>query len=250
MDILEPTIGNLIRGVIPGAPKRQKVAFTMHKGAVVDLPDIAKMDKITAGLGWDASRAGGNVDLDVSVVCFSQSGQNVGAVFFGNKKEFGIVHSGDNLTGEGAGDDEVIQVNLKDVPANVDQLVFTVNIYTRGITFERVSNAYCRVCDESGQEMARYALSQGRGQSGLIMARLFREPCGHRWGFQALGSFCRGNTWKDSLAEITPLVGVNARTYQVSCAHSPTMPLTSGQVVGHQAHYQQPPSDTGCCVSQ
>lgn len=252
MDILEPTIGNLIRGVIPGAPKRQKVAFAMHKGAVVDLPDICKMKNITAGLGWDASRLGGSIDLDVSVVCYDKSGNNIGAVYFGNKKEFGIEHSGDNLTGEGHGDDEVIKINLEKIPPNVQQLFFTVNIYTTGTNFGRVSNAYCRVCDESGQEMAKYNLSQGQGSTGLVIARLFREPDSNRFGFQAIGSFCRGNTWKDSLPDLKPLVQVSAREYQMQYASQTSMQQQiAGTVVGAQAPHQSHGSgDPGCCLLQ
>merc|ERR1719337_307945 len=64
MDVLEPTIGNLIRAVIPGAPRRQKVAFAMEKGAVFDLPETGQLSRITAALGWDL--IGKGVDLDVS----------------------------------------------------------------------------------------------------------------------------------------------------------------------------------------
>ena len=110
----EPTLGNLIRGVIPGAPKRQKVAFAMEKGAVVDLPQASSLGRVTAGLGWDVARGkvGQDVDLDVSVVFFGSDFRDQGAVFFGNQEQFGVKHSGDNLTGEGSGDDEVINVNL------------------------------------------------------------------------------------------------------------------------------------------
>lgn len=259
MDILEPTIGNLIRAVIPGAPRRQKVAFAMEKGAVVDLPDTCMMSRITAGLGWDASRAGGSIDLDVSVVCFSKDGAEVGAVFFGNTKEFGIVHSGDNLTGEGSGDDEAIQVDLRALPPQIEQMIFSVNIYTRGTTFDQVSNAYCRICDDCGHEMARYILSQGRGQTGLLIARLFREPGGDRWGFQALGSFCAGNTYKDSLPAMRQYVGMSARDYQLRS--SPSMyseqPI-HGHVVGQPSvayapapvYSQRPPKRSGDCLIQ
>merc|ERR1712113_33903 len=79
IDILEPTLGNLIREVIPGAPKRQKVAFAMEKGSVVDLPESSSIEQIAAGLGWDiAESAGDDVDLDVSAIFFSKAGKEIG----------------------------------------------------------------------------------------------------------------------------------------------------------------------------
>eukprot|EP00930_Biecheleria_cincta_P055657 TRINITY_DN41955_c0_g1_i1.p1 TRINITY_DN41955_c0_g1~~TRINITY_DN41955_c0_g1_i1.p1 ORF type:complete len:441 (-),score=96.60 TRINITY_DN41955_c0_g1_i1:47-1342(-) len=226
IDILEPTIGNLIRAVIPTAPKRQKIAFAMEKGAVVDLPATSRAGCITAGLGWDVS-AGAEIDLDVSVVFFTKEGQNLGAVFFGNEEEFGVKHSGDNLTGEGHGDDETISVDLPSIPRHVDQMVFCVNIYTKGVSFDQVSNSYCRICDQEGMEMARYVLREGKGEAGLLMARLFREDGDQRWGFQAIGTFCRGQTWKDSVPQMLPLVSTSARQLQMQ---QRTMSLSSASM--------------------
>eukprot|EP00439_Symbiodinium_sp_Y106_P060319 s2205_g8.t3 len=205
MDILEPTLGNLIRAEIPAAPKRQKVAFAMEKGSMVELPQTSDLGKVTAGLGWDVKAGPGpDVDLDVSVVFFAADGQHLGAVFFGNQEEFGVVHSGDNLTGEGSGDDEVITVNLSAIPDSVTQMVFSVNIYTPNITFDR-----------DGTELARYVLREARGETGLLIARLMREPGPSRWGFQAIGTFCKGRTWKDSLRDMDPLVRSTARQVQM-----------------------------------
>jgi len=234
MDILEPTLGNLIRSVIPSAPKRQKVAFAMEKGAVVDLPQSSQM--VTAGLGWDVSpHQGEEVDLDVAVVFFSSSGEPAGAVFFGNEQEFGVRHSGDNLTGEGSGDDETIFVNLAEIPEHIEQLVLCVNIYTRGVTFDKVSNAYCRICDEDGNEMARYVLREARGESGLIVARMFREPAGDRFGFQAIGSFCRGQTWKDSVPQMLPMVKKSAIELQYARRMSVSSATPMGQPAASSA---------------
>mmetsp|Transcript_16794 Transcript_16794/g.47798 ORF Transcript_16794/g.47798 Transcript_16794/m.47798 type:complete len:407 (+) Transcript_16794:31-1251(+) len=221
IDILEPTLGNLIREAIPGAPKRQKVAFAMEKGAVVDLPATSALRHINAGLGWDVTNSlGKDVDLDVSAVFFSDRGSAIGAVFFGNTEEYGFQHSGDNLTGEGDGDDEVIRANLELIPAQVNQIFFVVNIYTNGVTFGQVSNAYCRIFDAEGSELACYILREGRGERGLIIARLFRESCGTRWAFQALGQFCQGKTWKDSQLELTKLFRKTARELQFTATPS------------------------------
>jgi tellurium resistance protein TerZ len=163
------------------------------------------------------------VDVDVSAICLSQEGQELGAVFFGNTREFGLEHSGDNLTGEGDGDDEVISAELDRIPAKVGQIFFVVNIYTRGVTFDQVSNPYCRIFDGSGNELARYRLKEGRGEKGLVISRLFREP-GSRWGFQALGQFCRGSMWKDAVPDVAALVGKPARAFQARSGSFPMEP--------------------------
>merc|ERR1712048_1234647 len=96
IDILEPTIGNYVRQVIPGAPRRIKACFAMEKGDVVDLPRSSHMPTIVAGLGWDAGTSG--VDLDVSAVLFDGGNTCVDCCFFGNLEVTGVKHSGDNLT--------------------------------------------------------------------------------------------------------------------------------------------------------
>lgn len=246
IDILEPTLGNIIRSRIPGAPARQKVAFAMEKGGVVDFPETATLGQVYAGLGWDVSAtASEEIDLDVSAVCFSKDGRELGAVFFGNTEDFGLVHSGDNLDGAGEGDDEVISADLENIPPNVDQIFFVVNVYTNGVTFGQVSNAYCRIFDCDGVEMARYLLREGQGERGLIISRLFRVP-GNRWGFQALGQFCRGKTWKDAIPDVTALVRRPATDFQfggsstMSFADSTgvaswTMPAASAPPTGSHA---------------
>jgi tellurium resistance protein TerZ len=219
IDILEPTLGNLIRGVIPGAPRKQKVAFAMEKGQVMDLQESSAIHVIKACLGWDVSPSAGDIDIDVSVVFFAKDGRDLGAVFFGNLEEFGVEHSGDNLNGEGSGDDEVITVNLESVPPECEQMCFVVNIYTKNVTFDKVSNAYCRVVDQEGSELAKYVLRDGRGENGLVIARMFREP-GARWGFQALGTFCRGQNWKESLPDLRAIFNKGARELQLRGASS------------------------------
>lgn len=256
IDILEPSIGNFIRKVIPGAPRRQKVAFAMEKGAVFDLPQSNGFGTMSACLGWDV--VGDGVDLDVSAVFFDGRGKALEACFFGQLEACGFVHSGDNLTGEGEGDDERIACNLDRVPAHVQQVFFVVNIYTRGVTFERVKNAYCRIVDSTETELARYTLREGGGQNGLIIARLFREdPV--RWGFQALGSFARGQTWKDSVNDMLPIFQKKARELQLR--GQSTMRF-SGEQTGYREEYSNetqplsmppmPPQAAGkeCCNLQ
>merc|ERR1719498_1292494 len=199
MDVI-PQLSEVIRHWIPQAPARQKVAFAMEKGSVLDLPQ--GLGQITVGLGWDVDD--GECDLDVSAVLMDRDGKDVEAVFFGRleSEEHGIQHTGDNLTGEGEGDDEQIIVNLEQIGQNIQQVFFVVNIYTPHRTFMQVAEPFCRVVDNaSGAELCRYALRDAGGESGLIIARIAREA-GGRWGFHALGLPCRGRTYKDSLPQL------------------------------------------------
>merc|ERR1712060_251424 len=164
----------------------------------------------------------------------------MGACFFGNMECTGLKHSGDNLTGEGNGDDEVILVNLEAVPKWVAQIFFTVNIYSKGVTFEKVANPYCRILDSSGQELARYELKEAGRQNGLIIARMFREDGGARWGFQAIGTFCRGQTWKDSLPDIVPIFRKAPRELQQRGASCTTLGEAGGGGGGGDG-FAQPP---------
>lgn len=225
IDVLEPTIGNLIRRTIPGAPRRQKVAFAMEKGALLDLPATRQLSKISAGLGWDVTGEG--VDLDVSAVLFDGRGTVTDTVFFGKLNSSGLRHSGDNLTGAGDGDDETIECHLDQVPEDVQQIFFVVNIYTRRVNFQSVKNAYCRIVDSTGSELARYLLREGGAQSGLIIARLIREP-GERWGFQALGSFSNGSMWKDAVPDMTQIFHQTARDLQRQSTSTLPAPPSGG----------------------
>eukprot|EP00927_Polykrikos_kofoidii_P024291 TRINITY_DN2210_c0_g2_i1.p1 TRINITY_DN2210_c0_g2~~TRINITY_DN2210_c0_g2_i1.p1 ORF type:complete len:415 (+),score=76.34 TRINITY_DN2210_c0_g2_i1:71-1315(+) len=249
VDILEPTIGNIVRRVIPSAPKRMKVAFAMEKGAVFDMPASNRAGVISAGLGWDCTGPG--IDLDVSAVLFDSAGNHMDTVFFGNLSSNGIEHGGDNLTGAGAGDDENIKVDLPKLPANAAQLFFIVNIYTRGKSFAEVANPYCRVLDESSNEMARYMLKDGGSQSGLVIARLFRTHNADRWGFQAVGSFCTGQCWKDSLPELQQLYRKTPRELQMRGGSQASLcgAAESGQAPV-AAPPPVPPESSACCSLQ
>jgi len=197
IDILEPTIGDFVRSAIPGAPRKIKAAFAMEKGSVVDLPQSSEMGHAFAGLGWDTTM--GEVDLDVSAILLDESGSELECCFFGNEETSGVKHSGDNLTGNGTGDGEVIFINLEGLSDAVEQIFFVVNIYTAGRTFAMVGNPYCRIVTADGEEFCRYQLREAGHEQALIMARLFKEPKEARWSFQAIGMPCRGKTYKDSM---------------------------------------------------
>lgn len=224
MDIL-PLLGEVIRDFIPNAPARQKVAFAVQKGGVLDMPQ--DMGLVRVGLGWDVDD--GECDVDVSAVLVGDRRQVLDAAFFGRLEllEHGIRHTGDNLTGEGDGDDETIIVDLSRVGRNVEQVFFVVNIYTQRRTFAQVANPYCRVVDAGcGSELCRYSLKDAGQLNGLIVAKFARED-GCRWGFHALGLPCVGRTWKDSLPHIMQVCDTKTQSFMVRSNSWDALPSAS-----------------------
>jgi len=241
MDIL-PLLSEVIRSFVPQAPKRQKVAFAMEKGGVLDLPQ--GMAQITVGLGWDVDE--GECDLDVSAVLMDRHGNDLEAVFFGRleSEQHSIRHTGDNLTGEGEGDDEQIIASLDRIGQEVQQVFFVVNIYTASKTFLQVADPFCRVVDDStGSELCRYALRDAGSENGLIIARIAREA-GERWGFHALGLPCRGRTYKDSLPALRKAFGVKTAALMLRSQSSGS--LGAGAVAAPPAPEVSEKNE--CCV--
>ena len=165
------------------------------------------------GLGWDA-KAGGflgmggsNIDLDASCALFDSNKSLVDSISFRQlvSRDGSIRHSGDNLTGAGDGDDEVINVDLHRIPANVEQIVFTVNSF-QGQTFDKVQNCFCRLVDSvNSSEIAVYKLNErGTSNTGLIMAKLYRHN--GAWKMNALGVPCNGRTISDISREIVAVL--------------------------------------------
>ena len=140
--------------------------------------------------------------MDASCLLFDAQKNLVDAVWFGQlkSKDGSIWHSGDNLTGEGEGDDEVINVDLGKIPANVVTLVFTINSF-RGQTFNEIDNAFCRLVNaDTQEELAIYKLSGGGNYTGQIMARVYRH--GGEWKMGAIGEPGNGKTFNDMLPTI------------------------------------------------
>lgn len=196
--------------------KRQSINLSKDNGQ--------SLTKITMGLGWDVAKKtvtskgflgfgggtkvveGESIDLDASVVAFDAGKREVARVFFGKLSAFSgaIQHNGDNLTGEGDGDDETIDVNLADLPASVQTLVFTVSSF-RGQTFDQVDNAVCRLVDQSSRkEVARIDLSAKGSHTGVIMARVYREGTG--WKIQSLAEAGQGRTFDNLLPQIAQMI--------------------------------------------
>ena len=110
------------------------------------------------------------------------------------------MHTGDNLTGEGEGDDEVIKVDLSKLPSEAKYIVFTVNSFL-GQTFETVSNAFCRAVDEASQrELAIFNLTDSGSYTGIIMAKLYRHN--GEWKFHAIGECVNGTDVDDMIEPI------------------------------------------------
>jgi tellurium resistance protein TerZ len=185
--------------------KGQKISLTKEAGGA--------LTKITMGLGWDAAKSKGflgfgsksqTIDLDASCVLFDQDNKPVDYVWFRQlkSKDGSIVHTGDNRTGEGDGDDEQIAVDLSQVPASVKSLVFTVNSFT-GQNFSQVENAYCRILNATNQkEVARYELSVQGAHTAQVMAKLYRHD--GEWKMHAIGENGSGRTFDDLMPKITP----------------------------------------------
>jgi stress response protein SCP2 len=186
------------------------MAINLQKGQRVDLTKSNPgLTKILVGLGWDPVKSGGggflgslfggstpNIDCDASVLMLSENDRlqnNQDVVYFGNLKsrDGSIQHSGDNLTGDGDGDDEQIFVDLSKVPANIQKLVFVVNIYDsvkRRQHFGMIQNAFIRIVNPgSNQAMLHYNLTDDySGKTCLIAGELYRH--GSEWKFAAIGN--------------------------------------------------------------
>ncbi|AUY51905.1 TerD family protein [Streptomyces sp. CB01881] len=172
------------------------MSVTLAKGGNVSLTKAApNLTQVQIGLGWDArSTTGAPFDLDASALLCS-GGRVLGDeyfVFYNNLKspEGSVEHQGDNLTGDGEGDDEVVLVNLDLVPPQVDKVVFPVSIYdaeSRLQNFGQVRNAYIRVVNSvDGQEIARYDLTEdASSETAMIFGELYRYA--GEWKFRAVG---------------------------------------------------------------
>lgn len=201
------------------------MAVNLSKGQKISLEKEAggALSQIKMGLGWDVGAApqksggflgglfggggsGGSIDLDASCIMLDANKQMVDAIWFGQlqSKDSSIQHTGDNRTGAGDGDDEVINVNLSRIPDHVQALVFTVNSFT-GQTFATVNNAFCRLVNASNNsEVARYNLSAQGNHTALILAKIYRHN--GEWKMHAIGETASGRTFHDLMPAIVPHV--------------------------------------------
>jgi len=173
------------------------MTVSLSKGSNVSLTKEAPgLTAVSIGLGWDArTTTGTDFDLDASAIMVDSSGQVLSDghfIFFNNKTspDGSVEHAGDNLTGEGDGDDETIKVNLTKVPTEVDRIVFPVSVYdgaARSQGFGQVRNAFIRVInDADGAEITRYDLSEDAStETAMLFGELYRN--GPEWKFRAVG---------------------------------------------------------------
>jgi tellurium resistance protein TerD len=190
------------------------MGVSLAKGGNVSLTKaVPDLTAVSVGLGWDVrATTGADFDLDASALLLSGDGKVLSDqhfVFFNNLKspEGSVEHTGDNLTGEGEGDDEVLNVDLRAVPAECQRIVFPVSIYdadTRGQSFGQVSNAFIRIVNQAdGNELARFDLSEDAStETAMVFGELYRR--GGEWKFRAVGQ-----GYASGLAGIATDFGVN-----------------------------------------
>ncbi|HEV7203285.1 MAG TPA: TerD family protein [Jatrophihabitans sp.] len=190
------------------------MTVSLTKGGNVSLTKQAPgLNAVVVGLGWDARTTDGKAfDLDASAIVCNADGKVISDkhfIFFNNltSPEGAVQHSGDNLTGEGGGDDEQVKVSLSSLPAEAARVVFPVSIYegdTAGQTFGQVRNAFIRVVNQADNaELARYDLSEDAStETAMVFGELYRN--GDEWKFRAVGQ-----GYSAGLAGIARDFGVN-----------------------------------------
>ena len=201
------------------------MAINLQKGQKIDLTKGgaggAGLRQVMVGLGWDeAPQKRGlfapkpqPIDCDASVILCGANGKIISTnvkeccVFFGNLRHYSgaITHMGDNLTGAGAGDDEQIMVNLSMIPANIEKMVFVVNIYdarVRNQHFGMIRNAFIRLVDmDSRTEICRFNLSENyTGMTGLVVGEIYKRN--GAWKFNAIGQPVQEASRLDSLIRL------------------------------------------------
>jgi stress response protein SCP2 len=153
------------------------------------------LSQVKMGLGWEPAFRGKDIDLDASVIAYGPQRNHIDSCYFGKLSILNgaIKHSGDNLTGEGGGDDEVIVVDLGRIPPETTGLVFTVNSFS-GQKFTEVAKAYCRLLDAAtGEELVRFDLTGAEAQTGVMMAKMIKQFSGE-WEMTAMGDFVKSRT--------------------------------------------------------
>ncbi|MEJ7650999.1 MAG: TerD family protein [Nakamurella sp.] len=190
------------------------MGVSLSKGGNVSLTKEApNLTAVLVGLGWDVrTTTGVDFDLDASALVLGEDKKVLSDkhfIFFNNLRspDGSVEHTGDNLTGEGDGDDEAIKVDLQAAPAEISSIVFPVSIYeadARSQSFGQVRNAFIRVVDQAnGTELARYDLSEDAStETAMVFGELYRS--GVEWKFRAVGQ-----GYASGLAGIARDFGVN-----------------------------------------
>ncbi|OCA86785.1 TerD family protein [Pradoshia sp. D12] len=179
------------------------MAISLSKGQKVDLTKTNPgLTKVIVGLGWDVNKydGGHDFDLDASVFLLNESGKVSGGedfVFYNNTTggAGSVTHSGDNLTGEGDGDDEQVKISIQSIPQSIQKVAFAVTIHdadSRSQNFGMVSNAFIRIVnEETNEELIRYDLGEDFSiETAVVVGELYRHQ--GEWKFSAIGSGYQG----------------------------------------------------------
>mmetsp|Transcript_70970 Transcript_70970/g.154213 ORF Transcript_70970/g.154213 Transcript_70970/m.154213 type:complete len:516 (-) Transcript_70970:163-1710(-) len=225
LDILEPTIGDIIRQHIPHAPKEQKVTFRMEEDAMVDLRRAENLTRLSVGIGGVLKRNYKSLDIDISAYFFTGDLNHIGVVGPDSEAMYGVEHFGDR----GGPPDQALSINLQEIPDEVSH-IFVVLTACHG-TLEMVETAYARLCDQSGGELAIFDINGSQHLSGLILARLLRRPKNH-WAFHAAGIFVHKEELATELGKmlalsLDPRAAQRLRTETALMAVDPS-PLLAG----------------------
>lgn len=179
------------------------MSVNLSRGQRINLSkEVEGLSKIMVGLGWDAAKQSGgilnhlfgstsySIDCDASAITMGNGNKYRACIYYGNLSEDNVYHHGDNLTGDGDGDDEQITVDLAHLSSEIERIVFVVNIYNcteRKQDFGLIKNAYIRLVDEStGKEICKYNLSDDyAGKTAMIFAEVYRNN--GEWKFNAIG---------------------------------------------------------------
>jgi len=193
------------------------MAVSLQKGQKVALANDMKLALV--GLGWDTNKYAGSYDfdLDASAFMLGANGKvtcDEDFIFYNNLngRDGAVTHTGDNVTGEGEGDDEVIIINFEKIPANIEKIAVTVTIHdavARGQNFGQVSNAYVRVAkladefDEIGEQVLRFDLEEEFSiETSLVVCEIYKKN--GEWKFNAVAGGVQGG-----LEALCVMYGVN-----------------------------------------
>lgn len=174
------------------------MSVNLVKGQKINLSkEVNGLSKVIVGLGWDAAKKGlfqtsPDIDCDASAIILDTNDKYKNVVYYGNRSGANncIYHHGDNLTGDGDGDDEQITINLSSMSPEIGRVVFVVNIYaceSRKQDFGMIKNAFIRLVDDStGKEICKYNLSENyEGKTAMIFAEVYKKD--NEWKFNAIG---------------------------------------------------------------
>lgn len=176
--------------------------LNLQKNQILNLTKVApQLVKMRVAAGWDVVMRGRDYDLDLCAIMLDANQKAVMScnplVYYGKKNSTGIFLDGDNLTGEGEGDDENIYVSLPEIPMDVQTILFCVVIYdayARKQQFKNVKNAYVRIVNETNgeTEVCRYNLTEDGGDNTAVMfAELYKD--GNEWNFKAIGKYLKAS---------------------------------------------------------